>query len=105
MAVDLLLDCRTELVQFADETTESRFNWIWNIEKGVGIMVDIEKIEQDILQLELLTAEEYCRPQVEMLYAEFEESRANQIKDLRTSLEIFKKYQVVEETAEEVGEE
>ena len=65
-------------------------------------MVDIEKIEQDILQLELLTAEEYCRPQVEKLYAEFEESRANQIKDLKTSLDIFRKYQVVEETTEEV---
>lgn len=64
-------------------------------------MVDIEKIEQDILQLELLTAEEYCRPQVEMLYAEFEENRANQIKDLKTSLEIFRKYQVVEEPTEE----
>lgn len=93
--------CRTELVQFADKTTESRYYWTWNIEKGVGIMVDIEKIEQDILQLELLTAEEYCRPQVEMLYAEFEENRANQIKDLKTSLEIFRKYQVVEEEVTE----
>lgn len=73
--------------------------------KGVGRLVDIEKIEQDILQLELLTAEEYCRPQVEMLYTAFEEDRANQIKDLKTSLEIFRKYQVVEEPTEEVEAE
>ena len=89
----------TEIRQYTD--TE-RIDILEINKKGVGRLVDIEKIEQDILQLELLTAEEYCRPQVEMLYAEFEENRANQIKDLKTSLEIFRKYQVVEEPTEEV---
>lgn len=92
----------TEIRQYTD--TE-RIDILEINKKGVGRLVDIEKIEQDILQLELLTAEEYCRPQVEMLYAEFEENRANQIKDLRTSLEIFRKYQVVEEPTEEVEAE
>lgn len=92
----------TEIRQYTD--TE-RIDILEINKKGVGRLVDIEKIEQDILQLELLTAEEYCRPQVEMLYAEFEENRANQIKDLKTSLEIFRKYQVVEEPTEEVEAE
>ena len=68
-------------------------------------MVDIEKIKTDIVELELLTAEEYCRPQVEMLYAEFEASRQRQITELKTSLDIFERYQKVEEEKEEVESE
>ena len=68
-------------------------------------MVDIEKIKSDIANLEILSAEEYCRPQVEMIYAEFEDSRARQIAELRTSLDIFERYQVVEEVNEEVEAE
>ena len=71
-----------------------------NNKKGVRLMVDIEKIKSDIADLEILTAEEYCRPQVELIYAEFEESRARQISELRTSLEVFERYQVEEETEE-----
>lgn len=67
-------------------------------------MVDIEKIKSDIADLEILTAEEYCRPQVEMIYAEFEESRARQISELRTSLEVFERYQVPTETEETEAE-
>lgn len=63
-------------------------------------MVDIEKIKSDITNLELLTAEEYCKEAVEKIYADFEESRAKKIEELRTSLEIFDKYQIVEETEE-----
>ena len=63
-------------------------------------MVDIEKIKSDITDLELLTAEEYCRPQVEAIYSEFEDNRARQISELKTSLEVFERYQVVEETEE-----
>ena len=85
---------KTEIRQYTD--TEI-IDILEIYKRGVGRLVDIEKIEQDILQLELLTAEEYCRPQVEMLYAEFEESRANQIRDLKTSLDVFRKYQVVED--------
>lgn len=87
------------MVWYADQRTTDRYLrpiWLINKIKGVGIMVDIAKIEMDIANLEMLTAEEYCRPQVEMLYAEFEDSRARQISELRTSLEVFKRYQVVE---------
>lgn len=63
-------------------------------------MVDIEKIKNDIADLEILTAEEYCRPQVEQIYKEFEESRSRQVSELRTSLEIFERYQVPTESEE-----
>jgi hypothetical protein len=89
----------TEFVEYADQRTTDRYLrpiWVINYKKGVGLMVDIEKIKSDIADLEILTAEEYCRPQVELIYAEFEESRARQISELRTSLEVFEKYQVVE---------
>lgn len=98
---------RTELVAYADQRTTDRYLkpiWVINYKKGVGLMVDIEKIKSDIADLEILTAEEYCRPQVEMIYAEFEESRARQISELRTSLEVFERYQVPTETEETEAE-
>lgn len=93
----------TEYVMYTDDRTADRYLhpiWLLNINKtkGVGLMVDIEKIKSDITDLELLTAEEYCRPQVEAIYAEFEDSRARQISELKTSLEVFERYQVIEET-------
>lgn len=71
-------------------------------------MVDLEKIRLDIEALKNLTAEEYCREEVAKIYADFEASRASKVHDLETAIEIFAKYQVVEETPEsneEVAEE
>lgn len=67
-------------------------------------MVDLEKIRLDIEALKNLTAEEYCKEDVAKIYADFEASRASKVHDLETSLEIFAKYQVVEQT-EEVDEQ
>ena len=64
-------------------------------------MVDLEKIKLDIEALKNLTAEEYCKDEVAKIYADFEASRASKVHDLETSLEIFAKYQVVEETTAE----
>lgn len=93
----------TELVSYTDQETTDRYLkpiWLINKIKGVGIVVDIEKIKSDIADLEILTAEEYCRPQVELIYKEFEESRARQVSELKTSLEVFERYQMIEETEE-----
>ena len=95
----------TKIVAYVDNKTAYRYLqpiWLLDINntKGVGLMVDIDKIKSDIADLEILTAEEYCRPQVEAIYAEFEDSRARQIAELRTSLEVFERYQVVEDTEE-----
>lgn len=60
-------------------------------------MVDLEKIRLDIEALKNLTAEEYCREEVAKIYADFEASRASKVHDLETAIEIFAKYQVVEE--------
>lgn len=93
----------TELVEYTDQLTANRYLkpiWLINKIKGVGIVVDIEKIKNDIADLEILTAEEYCRPQVEQIYKEFEESRSRQVSELRTSLEIFERYQVPTESEE-----
>lgn len=68
--------------------------------KGEKIMVDVEKIKLEVENLKSLTAEEYCREEVEKIYADFEASRDAKIKDLETALAIFDKYQVVEEVAE-----
>lgn len=64
-------------------------------------MVDIEKIKSDIEALRVLTAEEYCKEAVAKIYADFETSREKKIAELGTSLEIFEKYQIVEETGED----
>jgi hypothetical protein len=98
----------TELVQYTDQRTTDRYLrpiWVINYKKGVGLMVDIERIKSDIADLEILTAEEYCRPQVEAIYAEFEESRARQISELRTSLEVFERYRCEKEETEETEAE
>jgi hypothetical protein len=98
----------TEFVEYADERTTNRYLkpiWVINYKKGVGLMVDIDRIKSDIADLEILTAEEYCRPQVEAIYAEFEESRARQISELRTSLEVFERYRCEKEETEETGAE
>ena len=59
-------------------------------------MVDIERIKAEIEALKSQKAEEYCKEQVEKLYADFEENRANEVSALEKSLEIFAKYQIVE---------
>lgn len=64
-------------------------------------MVDLEKIRLDIEALKSLTAEEYCKEEVAKIYADFESSRASKVHDLEISLEIFEKYQIVEETSAE----
>lgn len=63
-------------------------------------MVDVERIKSDIEELKNLSAEEYCREEVAKVYADFEASRERKIAELETSLEIFEKYQVVEEDVE-----
>ena len=60
-------------------------------------MVDVEKIKSDIEALKTLNAEEYCKEEVAKIYADFEASREQKVKELETSLVIFEKYQVVEE--------
>lgn len=63
-------------------------------------MVDIEKIKAEIEALKNLNAEEYCKEQVEKLYADFEASRNQRISELEKALEIFDAYQVKEESTE-----
>ena len=67
-------------------------------------MVDIERIKAEIEALKNLKAEEYCKEQVEKLYADFEANRANQIDAFEKSLEIFEKYQIIEEEKEDTEE-
>lgn len=67
-------------------------------------MVDIAKIQADIEALKNLNAEDYCKPQVEQIYADFESSRAKQISDLERALEIFSAYQVVLPDPETIDE-
>ena len=68
-------------------------------------MVDFEKIKADIEALKEMTAEEYCKDAVAKIYADFEASKEKKIADLETALEVYEKYQVVEEEAEPVTEE
>lgn len=72
--------------------------------KGGRTMVDIEKIKADIEALKVLNAEEYCKDAVAKIYADFEATREQKIAELEKSLEIFEKYQVVEEVVEVEGE-
>ena len=67
-------------------------------------MVDVEKIKSDIEALKTLNAEEYCKEEVAKIYADFEASREQKVKELETSLVIFEKYQVVEENPVDVAE-
>lgn len=67
-------------------------------------MVDVEKIKSEIEALKNLNAEEYCREEVEKLYADFEASKEAKIHDLEVALEVFEKYQVIEETEETTEE-
>lgn len=67
-------------------------------------MVDVEKIKSDIEALKTLNAEEYCKEDVAKIYADFEASREQKVKELETSLVIFEKYQVIEENPVNVAE-
>lgn len=67
-------------------------------------MVDIAKIQADIEALKNLNAEDYCKVQIEQIYADFEASRAKQISDLEKALEIFSAYQVVLPDPETINE-
>ena len=60
-------------------------------------MVDVEKIKQEIEALKNLDAEDYCKEAVAKIYEEFEKNRSSNIRDLEKALEIFEKYQIVEE--------
>ena len=78
------------------------------LKKGGLIMVDIEKIKAEIEALKNLKAEEYCAEEVAKIYADFEASREEKIHDLEKALEIFDKFQIVEEVEEapvEIAEE
>ena len=75
-----------------------------NLKKESKKMVDIEKIKAEIEALKNLDAVEYCKEQVEKLYADFEASRESEIAKLESALAVFEKYQV-EETEEEEQEE
>lgn len=68
-------------------------------------MVDIEKIKAEIVALENLSADDYLAEKIAELKAEFEANREAKIKELKSALEIFDKYQIVEEVTEEVAEE
>lgn len=60
-------------------------------------MVDLEKIKIEIEALKNLNAEEYCKEAVAKIYADFEATREAEIAKLENALEIFDKYQIVEE--------
>lgn len=60
-------------------------------------MVDLEKIKIEIEALKNLNAEEYCKDAVAKIYADFEATRETEIAKLENALEIFDKYQIVEE--------
>ena len=68
-------------------------------------MVDIERIKAEIVALENLSADDYLAEQIAQLKAEFEANREAKINELKKALEIFDKYQIVEEVTEEVAEE
>lgn len=67
-------------------------------------MIDIGRIHADIAALKTLNAEEYCREQVAQVYADFEANREAKILELEKSLEIFEKYQIIEEEPEQTNE-
>lgn len=67
-------------------------------------MVDIEKIKLEIEKLKALTAEEYCADTVAKIYADFEASREEKVKELETALTIFAQYEIKEEPVEAVAE-
>lgn len=57
------------------------------------MVIDVERIKADIEALKNLTAEEYCREKVQLLYQEFEASRQNKIADLTKTLEVVQQYE------------
>lgn len=67
-------------------------------------MVDLEKIKIEIEALKNLNAEEYCKDAVAKIYADFEATREAEIAKLENALEIFDKYQIVEEQEQEPQE-
>lgn len=67
-------------------------------------MVDLEKIKIEIEALKNLKAEEYCKDAVAKVYADFEANREIEIAKLENALEIFDKYQIVEEQEQEPQE-
>lgn len=72
-----------------------------NLKKESKSMVDIEKIKAEIEALKNLDAVEYCKEQVEKLYADFEASREQKIAEFEKALEIFDAFQIVEEVQED----
>ena len=67
-------------------------------------MVDLEKIKIEIEALKNLNAEEYCKEAVAKVYADFEANREIEIAKLENALEIFDKYQIVEDEEQEPQE-
>lgn len=94
----------TMIVRRADKQIEDWYlqplSWLVDIiikNRRKKNMVDLEKIKIEIEALKNLNAEEYCKDAVAKIYADFEATREAEIAKLENALEIFDKYQIVEE--------
>lgn len=94
----------TAIVRRADKQIEDWYlqplSWLVDIilkNRRKTNMVDLEKIKIEIEALKNLNAEEYCKDAVAKIYAEFEATREAEIAKLENALEIFDKYQIVED--------
>lgn len=67
--------------------------------------INIEQVKAEIERLRTLNADEYLADKIAELKAEFEAKREQNIADLERFLELCDEYEVVEEVAEEEGED
>lgn len=67
--------------------------------------INIEAIKNEIERLKNLTAEEYCKEEVEKIYANFEALRAEEVKELETSLAVAERFEIKLEATNDVEEE
>ena len=102
----------TMIVRRADKQIEDWYlqplSWLVDIilkKRRFKKMVDLEKIKIEIEALKNLNAEEYCKEAVAKVYADFEANREIEIAKLENALEIFDKYQIVEEDEEQEPQE
>lgn len=101
----------TMIVRRADKQIEDWYlqplNWLVDIilkKRRFKKMVDFEKIKIEIEALKNLNAEEYCKEAVAKIYADFEANREIEIAKLENALEVFDKYQIVEDEEQEPQE-